>query len=347
MTAGYPSGKLQRNERLIHKHAMTTRKTLSLEETLPLILSGAGALGVLPFTIIRFLNGEWGIGLLDVGIVGCFLLLGIMVYRTGNVRGPSILLALVGISGVVTTTYLKGPGQIDWAYPAIIALFYLLQPREALLVTAVAVVALLPPLMASLDTIALATVLVSLLLTASISYAFALLTRVQRQKLIRLATRDPLTNTGNRRALGEKLHEILADRKRNATQASLLVIDLDNFKDINDTYGHAAGDQILVGVTEIIKLRIRGTDSLYRIGGEEFVVLAEGQDIDRASQLAEQLRVLVDINELTPQRDVSISIGVAELNDGETGEQWLCRADNALYDAKRAGKNTTAVAGIA
>jgi len=347
MTAGYPSGKLQRNEPVSDKDAMRTRKALSLEETLPLILSGAGALGVLPFTIIRFLNGEWGIGLLDAGIVACFLFLGIRVYRTGDVRGPSVLLALVGITGVVTTTYLKGPGQIDWAYPAIIALFYLLQPREALLVTTVAIVALLPPLMDSLSTIALTTVLVSLLLTASISYAFALLTRVQKQKLIKLATCDPLTNTGNRRALDEKLQKILAARKRNATQASLLVIDLDNFKGINDAYGHAAGDQILVSVTDIIKLRIRGTDSLYRVGGEEFVVLAEGQDIDRASQLAEHLRVLVEVNELSPQHNVSISIGVAELNDGETSEQWLCRADDALYDAKRAGKNTTSIADIA
>lgn len=318
-----------------------------MEEILPLILSASGALGVFPFTIIRFLEGDWGVGLLDTCIVAGFVFLGVKVYRTGNVRGPSILLAFLCVAGVISTVYLKGPGQIYWAYPAFIALFYLLKPREALLLTFASILALIPSLMETLTTITLTTILITMLVTASFSYAFATLTRMQRNKLTMLATRDPLTNTGNRRALDQKLSSIIAARQRTAVQASLLVIDLDHFKSVNDTYGHAAGDQILIRVTEIIKLRIRVTDSLYRVGGEEFIVLAEGQDIERASQLAEQLRTLVEVNELAPKQEVTISIGVAELYDGESCEQWLSRADEALYEAKRAGRNTTSVASIA
>ena len=318
-----------------------------MEEILPLILSASGTLGVFPFTIIRFLDGDWGVGILDSCIVAGFAFLGINVYRTGNVRMPSILLAFLCVTGVVSTVYLKGPGQIYWAYPAFIALFYLLKPREALLLTLISILTLVPPLLEMLTTIALTTILITMIVTASFSYAFATLTRLQRNKLTKLATRDPLTNTGNRRALDEKLSSIIAARQRTAALASLLVIDLDHFKLVNDNYGHAAGDQILIRVTEIIKLRIRVTDSLYRVGGEEFIVLAEGQNIERASQLAEQLRTLVEVNELAPKQEVTISIGVAELHDGETCEQWLSRADDALYEAKRAGRNTTSIARIA
>lgn len=326
---------------------MSSQRSLSIEESLPLILSASGALSVFPFTIIRFLNGDWGIGILDASIVAGFVFLGVNVYRTGNVRMPSILLAFLCVTGVISTVYLRGSGQIYWAYPAFIALFYLLKPREALLLTVVSILALVPALLDTLTTIALTTILITMLVTASFSYAFATLTRLQRDKLTKLATRDPLTNTGNRRALDEKLTSIIAARQRTAARASLLVIDLDNFKLVNDSYGHAAGDQILIRVTEIIQLRIRVTDSLYRVGGEEFIVLAEGQSIERASQLAEQLRTLVEVNELAPKQEVTISIGVAELHDGETCEQWLSRADDALYDAKRAGRNTTSIARIA
>ena len=246
--------------------------------------------------------------------------------------------------GVLSTVYLKGSGQVFWAYPAFIAAFYLLTPREALLLTLATILALVPPLVNELGPLQLATILITMLVTASFAYAFALLTRVQRQKLVKLATRDPLTNTGNRRALDDKLAGVIAARKRSATLASMLIIDLDHFKSVSDAYGHAAGDQILIRLTEIIKLRIRITDSLHRVGGEEFVVLIEGQNIDNASQLAEQLRTLVEVNELAPKQAVTISIGVAELHDGETCEEWMCRADDALYEAKRAGRNTTSLA---
>ena len=315
-----------------------------MEEMLPLILSVSGTLGVFPFTIIRFLNGEWRVGILDACIVAAFAFLGFRVYRTGDVRGPSISLALLCVAGVLSTVYLKGSGQIYWAYPAFIAVFYLLKPREALLLTTAAILALIPPLVGALTVIELMTILLTMITTSSFAYAFALLTRVQRQKLVRLATHDPLTNAGNRRALDDRLANIIAAHHRSATPASLLVIDLDHFKSVNDTYGHAAGDQILVRLTEIIQLRIRVTDSLYRIGGEEFVVLVEGQNIDSASQLAEQLRTLVEANELAPEQAVTVSIGVAELHDGETHEQWLCRADDALYDAKRDGRNQISLA---
>ena len=90
-------------------------------------------------------------------------------------------------------------------------------------------------------------------------------------------------------------------------------------------------------------LRIRVTDSLYRIGGEEFVVVLEGADLQHAAHLAEQLRTLVNANELVPSPSVTISLGVAELKRDESPNDWLHRADGALYKAKEAGRNSTSI----
>ena len=158
------------------------------------------------------------------------------------------------------------------------------------------------------------------------------------------ATKDPLTGAGNRRALEHKLFDAVNVYQRTRSPVSMLLMDLDHFKKVNDRHGHAAGDEILCSITEIINLRIRVTDSLYRIGGEEFVVVLEGQDLHRAAHLAEQLRTLIEANELVPDHSATISVGVAELKENETGNDWLHRADKALYRAKRSGRNALSIA---
>jgi len=181
--------------------------------------------------------------------------------------------------------------------------------------------------------------LITVGVSCAFSYAFAMMTRRQRQALIRLASKDPLTGAGNRRALAQKLDEVIAMRSRKNLPSSMLMIDLDHFKKVNDEYGHAMGDQILVSVTEIINMRIRVTDSVYRIGGEEFVVLVEGEPLERAHRLAEQLRTIIEANDLLPGGRVTVSLGVAEHRPGESALEWCHRADDALYRAKHSGRN--------
>lgn len=320
------------------------RVHLSLEEFLPLMLCATGALGILPFAIVRFMQGEWLIGLVDTIIVAGFALLGMVVLQSRRVRLVSVCITILGILGTLTTIYLKGPQQLYWAYPALVIAYYLLRPAEAVAATIVIVTTLLPILWSRIDHFTMTTMLVSLIMTAIFAYAFASLTRGQRKQLMNLATRDPLTGAGNRRALTQKIQDVIAVFERSGAPASLVLLDLDHFKAVNDEYGHGAGDQILVQLTDILNLRIRMTDSLYRIGGEEFVIVIEGQNLERASRLAEQLRTLVEANELIPNRGVTISLGVAELQNGENADDWLGRADAALYAAKRAGRNATRIA---
>ena len=316
----------------------------SVEHYLPVFLSVAGALGVLPFAVMRFMNGEWIIGLVDSVIITGFLVLGIFVYRTRNVRIAGYAISVLCVGGVLTSVYVDGPQQILWAFPAIIAVFYLLRPNEAVLFALVLVFSLIPALLPSDDAFRTTSSLITLIVTSAFAYAFALITQRQRIKLMQMATKDPLTGAGNRRALENKLRHAVNVYKRTNVAVSMLLIDLDHFKKVNDRHGHAAGDEILRSVTEIINLRIRVTDSLYRIGGEEFVVILDGQDLHRAAHLAEQLRTLIEANELVPDQSVTISIGVAELKGGESGFDWLHRADEALYRAKRSGRNAMNIA---
>lgn len=315
------------------------RKTV--ESYLPLILSAFGAAGVLPFIVLRLMQGEWLAAIVDAVIVVGFVGLGIFVYRTRRVRIAGIGISIICIAGVISTVYISGPHQVYWAYPVLVAIFYLVRPLEAITFTLVTVAALIPSLLGDTDSHSTLTILVTIVVMSSFAFAFSLVTNRQREKLIQLATKDPLTGAGNRRHLDNKLNEIVNDYQRTATSAAMLLLDLDHLKKVNDSHGHVVGDQILKRITEIINIRIRVTDNLYRIGGDEFVVILEGQTIDHAAHLAEQLRTLVEANELIAGQPVTVSVGIAELKANESAEDWLHRADEALYGAKRDGRNTT------
>lgn len=320
------------------------RRTI-IEEYIPLILSAAGALGILPFAIVRFMQGNLLAGVIDTILIFGFLFLGGYVYTTRKVRLASVALAILSVGGVLATVYLIGPHQVYWVFPALVGVFYLVRLREALMCALITLFALIPPMLSSDDPYQSTTALITIVITSALAVAFAMITDRQRTQLLQLATKDPLTGAGNRRALDNKLLEVVNTFHRTGTPASLLMLDLDHFKSVNDVLGHAAGDQILKNITEIINLRIRVTDSLYRIGGEEFVVVLEGADLEQAAHLAEQLRTLVDANELVANQRVTISLGVAELKQHESPRDWLQRADEAMYQAKDAGRNSTSVSG--
>ncbi len=320
---------------------------LDIEEFLPLFLGAAAALGVLPFAVIRLLNGDWAIGLLDSAIVIALVGLCAYIYRTRRFRSAGLAVALICTAGMLITVYLRGPVQIYWAYPAMMAVFFLVRPAQAIVINGLGLFGIMPALAAMNDPLLLATVSITLLVTITFAYAFAAITRGQRNELLRLANRDPLTGAGNRRAFQQKLTSLVAERKRSQTQASMVMLDLDHFKALNDAYGHDVGDRILVRVAELISLRIRASDSFFRIGGEEFVILTEGEGLSVAARLAEQLRALVAECELIPSGQVTISLGVAELKPNESHAEWLKRADEALYAAKRSGRNKTSLAAAA
>jgi len=151
--------------------------------------------------------------------------------------------------------------------------------------------------------------------------------------------RDPLTGAFNRRHLHATLAATVERRRRSGERASLLLLDVDCFKDINDTFGHTEGDRVLKELVALIGQRLRRIDALFRMGGEEFVLLLSGARLTDALSIAEEVRTLVQDACLGEGRRLSISIGVAELAREQSAQEWLAEADAALYRAKRGGRN--------
>ncbi len=154
-----------------------------------------------------------------------------------------------------------------------------------------------------------------------------------------LAARDQLTGLCNRRNFDQRLEGAIARSARHGDRFSLLMIDIDHFKNINDHYGHATGDDVLRRFGEVLSERLRQNDIAARWGGEEFAVLADGTSLENARLLAEQIRESVAMTPFPPVPRVTVSVGVAEYQEGESGDDLLRHADKALYGAKRNGRN--------
>lgn len=170
--------------------------------------------------------------------------------------------------------------------------------------------------------------------------------RKTEEQLKYLATHDSLTNILNRYSLEEALQGSVDKAKRGESSA-LLFIDLDNFKLVNDTYGHAAGDELLINLVKILKNSLRKSDLLARLGGDEFAVLLEGTSAREAGLVAEKLRRLVDESELylranSARVNLSVSIGIVMVDGTLDSQKLLSHADTALYAAKEEGRNRVA-----
>ena len=170
------------------------------------------------------------------------------------------------------------------------------------------------------------------------------LLQAQTAKLEELATTDALTGAYNRRKFNGLILAEIARVRRYEHPLSLLILDIDHFKRVNDTHGHEAGDEVLVVLAGLIRAGIRATDSLARWGGEEFVVLSPEVTVDEAMGLAERLRSAAGAYEYSFAGRVTVSIGVAQHRAGETPDELFARADEALYAAKEGGRDRVEVA---
>lgn len=170
----------------------------------------------------------------------------------------------------------------------------------------------------------------------------ALRNALQYLNAMQTATRDALTGAGNRIALEISAEREIAIARRTNQPTALLVLDIDHFKRINDRYGHSAGDRVLIETAQQLRKNCRESDSVFRFGGEEFVVLLSQTDENGAFAIAERIRnAIATMNTQYEQTGIHVtaSIGIACLNRGEGLHAWFDRADRALYLAKQAGRN--------
>ena len=165
-------------------------------------------------------------------------------------------------------------------------------------------------------------------------------------KVLQYATLDALTNLNNRRQFEVRLKQEIATTKRQKNPLCAMMVDIDFFKKVNDTYGHASGDAVLRTVASIIKEHLRESDIPSRYGGEEFAVLLPYTHIEEANIVGERLRKAVETTPIPIDKkniNVTISMGLAEFSPQETGEDLFKRADSALYEAKESGRNRVCV----
>ena len=159
----------------------------------------------------------------------------------------------------------------------------------------------------------------------------------------RLATTDFLTSLANRYWFEQKLSNEIDRVKRFFQPLSLIAFDLDNFKPINDNYGHAVGDLVLKNIANILHSNLREIDTPARWGGDEFMLLLPNTSLDQAEKLAEKIQQLIN-EEMNKQNwSVTASFGVAELKKSENPTRFTIRADNAMYDSKKLGGNTITI----
>jgi diguanylate cyclase (GGDEF)-like protein len=169
-----------------------------------------------------------------------------------------------------------------------------------------------------------------------------------RETLRNQSVRDPLTDLFNRRYMEETLEREIRRAERSGRPLSVVILDLDHFKQFNDTFGHDAGDLLLREVGAFLKEHIRSGDIACRFGGEEFVLILPESEVESTRARAEQLRE--ELKRLSPQhrgqtlRRVSMSLGVAAWEESLTAEALLRAADQALYRAKKEGRDRTVVA---
>ncbi|RKO67984.1 GGDEF domain-containing response regulator [Desulfofundulus salinus] len=159
------------------------------------------------------------------------------------------------------------------------------------------------------------------------------------EQLYRLSIIDPLTNAYNRRYFMQVLEQEIERTRRTGLPFSIIMVDLDHFKSINDRFGHATGDRVLKSLVDMIKQRIRKTDCLARWGGEEFIILLPNTSVDKAAGLAEELRERLSRMDIPGVDHVTASFGVAGYCPPDTADTLIMRADNTLYAAKAAGRN--------
>lgn len=171
--------------------------------------------------------------------------------------------------------------------------------------------------------------------------SFADVTNLEKEKQLYmfLSLQDPLTKVYNRKKFFDELDKEVDRVRRYAQKLSLIMMDADYFKNINDIYGHTVGDKVLVELTEIIRKGIRKTDVLARYGGEEFAVLMPGTDAEGAFEIADRLRVSIASHDFPICKTVTCSFGVADFGETDTIDSFVQKADVALYEAKGSGRN--------
>lgn len=293
-----------------------------------------------PFSINNFYQTRYLLG------VGCVFILSLLTYNAWSVYQRNVVpwttpgLLCPAIVGFLATSFAQqGVVGAFWCYPALISFYFMLSERHARLLNLVLLCAIIPVAFHTIST-PLAIRVTATLFAVSIFSGFSIrVITEQQRRLGRMAVRDPLTGLYNRALLEPALETALEQSRRSSSPLSLIVMDLDRFKSINDNYGHDGGDRVLREVGNLLRTRLRQSDQVFRLGGEEFLIVLFQTEKSTAQMLAEEIRGTLSSLEILPGRPVTASLGVSGWRQHEHWQELLKRADTRLYEAKSQGRN--------
>jgi len=307
---------------------------------------------LLPYALYRIVTGNYLVGLVDLLMIAVSTFSVLMAWRTGETERPGFLMAAVFCFGAVLVCMKLGQDVLFWVYPLMVFIFFLVAPIKALLLLLLMVFAIVSLSLSEYSVIfannfQLMAFITTTLITSIFAYIFAYRTHLQRQELRRLATTDTLTGAATRHSLTDELNHAIRQYQQKAVVSGLMLLDLDHFKRINDNFGHHVGDQILSQLVPLLKQMIRQHDSVFRYGGEEFVLLIRDIQLADLHRLAEKIRHAIwhQLN-LPDGSALTTSIGIATVQHSKDWESWLQNADIALYKAKHQGRNQVVIADV-
>ena len=288
-----------------------------------------------PLGIKNIIAGEVMLGIVLLAFeVSLLLEITAIVYNRVTVFGHYLSLFLLIFSAVLSVRVF-GTLATYWIYPIMISMIFLLSEKVAItsnfiLITCSGFAALMHQ-----DGAVTLRYVVSLTVTAIIVHVVVQAIRSLQQELRTLLVRDSLTGTYNRHELNTSLESTIEQ----FPCSSISLVDVDKFKFINDEFGHDVGDRILVSVVSTIQKQLSPSEKMFRLGGDEFLILHSGKDRILAEETGH--RILNKIRQLPSpsEQAITISIGIAESRPFEEGKEWMKRADLALYQSKRDGRN--------
>lgn len=295
---------------------------------------------VTPFSLNNFIQGRYLLG--GVTLVVCVLCLlnAWLCYRGRYHEGINLFGIAPAITiAIVTTIHELGVVASYWAYLGVLAIYFILPEKRAWIANIIFIIIVFPVAWGALDQ-AVAIRFFVVLLGASF-FAFLSMGEITKQHymLKEQAVTDTLTSLYNRSILQSSLEHAIHQSARTNTAMTLIMLDLDHFKKINDEYGHEVGDSVLKSVGELLKKFFRESDMVFRIGGEEFLVLLHNTDVSKGVNIAEKLRVKLEQLSLIPGHVVTISVGVSGLQPDMGWKEWMKLSDDNLYCAKSNGRN--------
>lgn len=310
-----------------------------------LYLSGLAVfLAVVVFFLLVLLVENFTLALTH-SLLGLLLsLVVIQIFHARNHSRFNLLLSITYMGSLLAVLHNKGPEFIYWVYTAVAVTYFLLPLNKALPINITAVIATVPVLLPQISMLNFFNLYATIVLVGVVGYLLVIRSEQYKNKMIKQATEDELTGLKNKKSLHEKLSEIVASHFRVRQKSSVIAVDLDHFKNINDRYGNGVGDMLLTKIANTIKNKLRITDNIYRLEGDKFVIITFNTTLKGASYLAESIRDHIEQTDIFTKYKITLSLGVTHLSITDSGDSWLERAQEALQKAKESGGNTSYLA---